>query len=127
MSTNIKIPSNYDVLMLNSFIEIHKNTTVPIVLITSGGTIVPLEKNMVRFIDNFSQGTRGANSVECFLSEGYAVVFLYRKKSRLPFTHSMNINNNHDDYYRLYSKLSVYEGTMVYFFYLLFFIILSRL
>jgi hypothetical protein len=28
----------------------------PLVCITSGGTQVPLEKNMVRFIDNFSQG-----------------------------------------------------------------------
>lgn len=28
--------------------------------ITSGGTKVPLEKNCVRFIDNFSTGTRGS-------------------------------------------------------------------
>ena len=35
-----------------------------IVIITSGGTTVPLEKNTVRFIDNFSTGARGATSAE---------------------------------------------------------------
>lgn len=28
----------------------------PIVVVTSGGTTVPLERNCVRFIDNFSEG-----------------------------------------------------------------------
>jgi phosphopantothenate-cysteine ligase len=36
----------------------------PIVLVTSGGTTVPLEHNTVRFVDNFSAGTRGSTSVE---------------------------------------------------------------
>lgn len=40
---------------------------VPVVLVTSGGTTVPLERNCVRFLDNFSQGTRGALSAEAFL------------------------------------------------------------
>lgn len=35
-----------------------------VVLISSGGTKVPLEKNAVRSIENFSQGTRGARSAE---------------------------------------------------------------
>ena len=35
-----------------------------------GGTIVPLEKNTVRFIDNFSTGSRGAASAEYFLAQG---------------------------------------------------------
>lgn len=38
-----------------------------IVCVTSGGTTVPLERNCVRFIDNFSKGTRGALSAEAFL------------------------------------------------------------
>jgi phosphopantothenate-cysteine ligase len=38
-----------------------------IVLVTSGGTTVPLERRCVRFIDNFSAGTRGARSAEQFL------------------------------------------------------------
>jgi phosphopantothenate-cysteine ligase len=55
------------------------------VLVTSGGTKVALERNAVRFIDNFSSGTRGAASVEYFLQEGYAVVFLRRRGSVFPF------------------------------------------
>lgn len=35
-----------------------------IVLVTSGGTTVPLERNTVRFVDNFSAGTRGSASTE---------------------------------------------------------------
>ena len=54
--------------------------------ITSGGTTVPLERHCVRFIDNFSGGTRGALSVEAFLEAGYAVIFLTRKHSIQPFT-----------------------------------------
>lgn len=42
----------------------------PVVVITSGGTTVPLERNCVRFIDNFSKGMRGALSAEQFLQVG---------------------------------------------------------
>ena len=38
-----------------------------------------------RFVDNFSAGTRGAASTEYFLKQGYAVIFLHRDKSVLPF------------------------------------------
>ncbi|DBA67058.1 hypothetical protein WJX79_002618 [Trebouxia sp. C0005] len=58
----------------------------PIVCVTSGGTTVPLERRCIRFIDNFSGGTRGALSVEQFLQAGYAVIFVYRKGSIQPFT-----------------------------------------
>ncbi len=65
-------------------------------MVTSGGTTVPFEKNTVRFLDNFSQGTRGAASAEQFLEEeeeassereegAYAVVFLHRQGSLRPF------------------------------------------
>jgi hypothetical protein len=57
----------------------------PIVLLTSGGTTIPLEKNCVRFIDNFSRGNRGAFSAEAFLAAGYAVIFLSRAGSAQPF------------------------------------------
>jgi len=40
---------------------------------------------MVRFLDNFSIGTRGAASAEYFIAHGYAVIFLFRKRSRMPF------------------------------------------
>ena len=68
--------------------EFTKNCNGPIVCVTSGGTTVPLEQNMVRFIDNFSRGERGAASVESFVAHGYSVVFLYRKGSIMPFTRS---------------------------------------
>ena len=65
------------------------NATVPIVLITSGGTTIPFEKNVVRFIDNFSAGTRGSASAEYFLQNGYAVIFLHRSTSLKPFERHM--------------------------------------
>jgi phosphopantothenate-cysteine ligase len=52
----------------------------------SGGTTVPLEHNTVRFVDNFSAGTRGAASAEYFLEHSYAVIFMHRLKSLEPFT-----------------------------------------
>ncbi|KAH8926032.1 cornichon [Atractiella rhizophila] len=66
-----------------------------IVLVTSGGTTVPLEKNVVRFLDNFSAGTRGSASAEHFLRTGaYAVVFMHRQFSLRPFErHLGNIMN----------------------------------
>ena len=39
----------------------------------------------MRFIDNFSSGSRGAASAEYFLERGYAVVFLHREGSLRPF------------------------------------------
>lgn len=52
----------------------------------SGGTTVPLEHNTVRFVDNFSAGTRGAISAEYFLEHNYAVIFMHRVKSLEPYT-----------------------------------------
>lgn len=39
----------------------------------------------VRFLDNFSAGTRGSASAEHFLRQGYAVIFLHRQFSLQPF------------------------------------------
>lgn len=69
---------------VRSFIAKHKNKRV--VLVTSGGTTVPLELNVVRFLDNFSAGTRGATSAEYFLKQGYAVIFMHRQFSLQPFS-----------------------------------------
>ncbi|KAJ2509272.1 Phosphopantothenate--cysteine ligase cab2 [Coemansia sp. RSA 2052] len=63
-----------------------------IVLVTSGGTTVPLENNTVRFVDNFSAGTRGSSSAEQFLDMGYAVIFLYREQSLQPFNRHYSHN-----------------------------------
>ncbi|KAF7790487.1 hypothetical protein EIP86_001442 [Pleurotus ostreatoroseus] len=40
----------------------------------------------VRFLDNFSAGTRGATSAEYFLKAGYAVIFMHRQFSLQPFS-----------------------------------------
>ncbi|EGV63514.1 Phosphopantothenate--cysteine ligase cab2 [Yamadazyma tenuis] len=80
---------------LESFIEYHlKNTGKRIALVTSGGTTVPLENNTVRFIDNFSAGTRGATSAEYFLENGYAVIFLHREFSLLPYSRHYSHTTN---------------------------------
>lgn len=55
---------------------------------------MPLENQTVRFIDNFSAGTRGATSAEYFLSQGYAVIFLHRQFSLLPFSRHYSHSTN---------------------------------
>jgi len=76
---------------LREFVHRHHDVgRRPLCLVTSGGTTVPLELNTVRFVDNFSAGTRGSASAEYLLSAGYAVVFLHRDKSLRPFTRHVN-------------------------------------
>ncbi|KAL3693370.1 hypothetical protein R1sor_007021 [Riccia sorocarpa] len=60
-----------------------------IVVVTSGGTTVPLERQCVRYIDNFSSGHRGAASTEYFLRAGYGVIFLNRRNSTQPFCRAL--------------------------------------
>ncbi|KAG9241834.1 DNA/pantothenate metabolism flavoprotein [Calycina marina] len=72
--------------LARAFINEHAAFGRRVVLVTSGGTTVPLEKQTVRFIDNFSAGTRGATSAEYFLEAGYAVLFLHRQFSLLPYS-----------------------------------------
>eukprot|EP00050_Salpingoeca_kvevrii_P022503 m.127507 g.127507 ORF g.127507 m.127507 type:complete len:308 (+) comp9725_c0_seq3:1534-2457(+) len=69
---------------LRAFVGVHGGIR-PIAIVTSGGTTVPLEKNTVRFLDNFSAGTRGSSSAEFFLKHGYAVIFLHREHSMRPY------------------------------------------
>ncbi|XP_031845302.1 phosphopantothenoylcysteine synthetase [Nomia melanderi] len=72
--------------LLKKFIEHQLREDEKVVLVTSGGTTIPLEHNTVRFVDNFSAGTRGSVSAEYFLEKGYAVIFMYRVKSLEPFS-----------------------------------------
>ncbi|XP_043917716.1 phosphopantothenate--cysteine ligase isoform X1 [Protopterus annectens] len=67
------------------FARLHGSQNRRVILVTSGGTKVPLESHTVRFLDNFSSGTRGATSAELFLQADYAVIFLYRHRSLFPF------------------------------------------
>ncbi|KAJ4409568.1 Phosphopantothenate--cysteine ligase cab2 [Didymella pomorum] len=78
--------------LAREFINRHANEQRRVVLVTSGGTTVPLEQQTVRFIDNFSAGTRGATSAEYFLQNGYAVIFLHRQFSLLPYSRHYSHN-----------------------------------
>jgi phosphopantothenate-cysteine ligase len=64
-----------------------------VAVVTSGGTTIPLEKNTVRFIDNFSTGSRGAASVEYLIRLGYAVIFLHRPGCVMPFSRHFQVRH----------------------------------
>lgn len=97
--------------------SIAKSKFKKLVFITSGGTMATLETKMVRFIDNFSTGSRGAKSAEQFLRQGYAVLFFYRKSTLLPFMRLVNKINEQNEGYTDHSILSWFhmdtEGTKV--------------
>ncbi|RPB23373.1 DFP-domain-containing protein [Terfezia boudieri ATCC MYA-4762] len=78
----------------SAFISQHVSQNRRVVLVSSGGTTVPLENQTVRFIDNFSAGTRGATSAEYFLEAGYAVIFLHRQFSLLPYSRHYSHSTN---------------------------------
>ncbi|KIV89320.1 hypothetical protein PV10_08897 [Exophiala mesophila] len=82
--------------LAREFVQYHHETSPGrrMVLVTSGGTTVPLENQTVRFIDNFSAGTRGATSAEYFLKNGYAVIFLHRQFSLLPYSRHYSHSTN---------------------------------
>lgn len=88
-----KALKNHEALT-RAFIERHVESNRRVVLVTSGGTTVPLENQTVRFVDNFSAGTRGATSAEYFLEAGYAVIFLHRQFSLLPYSRHYSHSTN---------------------------------
>lgn len=90
---------------LSAFVSSVKSRNLDVVIITSGGTTAPLERTGVRFIDNFSTGTRGATSAEKFLQyggrssqqtgvkrKGYAVIFIAREGSKTPFLRKLDLH-----------------------------------
>jgi phosphopantothenate-cysteine ligase len=80
--------------LARDFINHHASNNRRVALVTSGGTTVPLENQTVRFIDNFSAGTRGATSAEYFLENDYAVIFLHRQFSLLPYSRHYSHSTN---------------------------------
>ncbi|CAF0957306.1 unnamed protein product [Rotaria sordida] len=105
---------NIDLEHVQLFLNKYQTANHSIVLITSGGTTVPLEKNTVRFIDNFSTGQRGAASAEYFLEQNYIVLFFYRLSSTLPYQRHIknifdesqsNANYNLDQYHKYKNSL----------------------
>ncbi|ESL08366.1 hypothetical protein TRSC58_03931, partial [Trypanosoma rangeli SC58] len=65
--------------------RVSQQTCKGVALITSGGTVVPMEVNAVRYLTNFSTGSRGAATAEALLQRGWACVFLYHENSTRPF------------------------------------------
>ncbi|CAF0894849.1 unnamed protein product [Rotaria sordida] len=105
---------NIDLEHVQLFLNKYQTANHSIVLVTSGGTTVPLEKNTVRFIDNFSTGQRGAASAEYFLEQNYIVLFFYRLSSTLPYQRHIknifdesqsNTNYNLDQYHKYKNSL----------------------
>ncbi|KAG5836081.1 phosphopantothenate--cysteine ligase [Anguilla anguilla] len=88
LTAEFAVPSHVEAerALMAEFAERHASAGRRVVLITSGGTKVPLESRTVRFLDNFSSGRRGASSAEYFLDSGYAVIFLHRHRSLYPYT-----------------------------------------
>ncbi|KAH6918020.1 phosphopantothenate-cysteine ligase [Coprinopsis sp. MPI-PUGE-AT-0042] len=83
-----------DIAAVKEFVARQAKEGRRVVLVTSGGTTVPLELNVVRFLDNFSAGTRGATSAEYFLKAGYAVIFMHRQFSLQPFSRHYSHSTN---------------------------------
>lgn len=83
---------NVDEYELKNFLEKINNES-KIVLITSGGTSVKLEKNTVRSIENFSTGKRGSLCCEEFVKSDYYVIFLYREGSCKPFYNAFDMKD----------------------------------
>ena len=79
----------------NKYSNFKKTKNLPIVLISSGGTSAPLEKNTVRSVENFSTGKRGARSAEYFLKAGHPVIFFHRPDTVMPF--AIEIKSDFDD------------------------------
>nr|CCC89682.1 conserved hypothetical protein [Trypanosoma congolense IL3000] len=59
-------------------------------LVSSGGTSVPLEMNAVRFVTNFSTGSRGAGLVEDLVVREWACILLHSESAQLPFRRVMD-------------------------------------
>jgi len=78
---------------IQTFIQESKGCLL--VLVTSGGTSVPIEKNTVRQLENFSTGMRGALSTENFIQcdePNTRVIYFHRQGCKRPFQASFNID-----------------------------------
>lgn len=95
LAEEFAVPSHVEEVKekMATFAEHHAAAGRRVVLITSGGTKVPLESRTVRFLDNFSSGRRGASSAEYFIESGYAVIFLHRHRSLYPYTRMFSTMN----------------------------------
>ncbi|CAG8777571.1 18377_t:CDS:2, partial [Gigaspora rosea] len=86
---------------VKEFVNKHNEAGRKIVLITSGGTTVPLENSTVRFIDNFSAVLKFfllsiiiISQSTNFLEMGYAVIFMHRQFSLQPYSRHYSHSTN---------------------------------
>lgn len=95
LAEEFAVPSHVEEVKerMTEFARYHTSEGRRVVVITSGGTKVPLESRTVRFLDNFSSGRRGASSAEYFIEAGYAVIFLHRHRSLYPYTRMFSTVN----------------------------------
>ena len=93
ISTKEKDSIDRECKRIKEFMDRVSHSTKGIVLLTSGGTSVPLEKNTVRSIENFSTGSRGSKSAERFLFNGYSIVYFYRDTSIAPLDVKISIDD----------------------------------
>ncbi|KAG9410184.1 hypothetical protein AC1031_018216 [Aphanomyces cochlioides] len=96
---------------LKEFVDHQMSIGRCLVVVTSGGTTIPLERNTVRFIDNFSTGSRGAASAEYFIKQGYAVIFLHRPGCVMPFARHFHKSIAHGMDFQLLDHLVMAKGT----------------
>ena len=83
---------NVDLESFSTFLKVNEAKKRFLSVVTSGGTRVALEKQMVRSLENFSTGLRGARITECLIDDRrYAVVFLMRRGSKLPYARHYTI------------------------------------
>nr|CAG8433756.1 2072_t:CDS:2 [Entrophospora candida]CAG8477096.1 7986_t:CDS:2 [Entrophospora candida] len=89
---------------IQEFVDKHQKNGRRVALVTSGGTTVPLENNTVRFLDNFSAGSRA----------DYAVIFMHRQSSLQPYSrHYTRTSNNFLDLFKLKDDGSVSDFVTV--------------
>lgn len=83
---------DWSVVELETFLEYNKAEKRKVALISSGGTAALLERNTVRYIDNFSTGTRGSKCAEALLAQrkDFCVIFLGRGSAKMPFTRHLD-------------------------------------
>ena len=81
---------------LSTFLKVNEERDRFIGVVTSGGTRAALEKRMVRCLENFSTGLRGARITECLLDLRYSVVLLMRRGSLMPYARHYTIQEFRD-------------------------------
>lgn len=71
---------------IQNFVQVHLAKKHRIAIVTSGSTTVQLDSCNLFHIDSVGTGNRGAAFAEGLLRRGYAVIYIYRDGSLLPYS-----------------------------------------